>query len=190
MLLEVINALLELDQSTSLWKRKRACHRASEYMIDNGKLWQVAGGHCLRARARVECVSPKEAIVLAGEEHARNGHWQRDAVKKALLDHIWSPGLDSSIVAGIKDCAHCKNFGSTHTHALLDPITCRHLFELVVGDCLSLPKGIGGYHTVGLYLDTYSQHVWGSHTRSRAAAKLRKTPSRKSFTSSHQQRCS
>ena len=161
MLLEVIDALLELDQGTSLRKRKRARHQASEYMIDNGKLWRVAGGHRLRARARVECVSPKEAIVLAGEEHARNGHWQRDEVKKALLDRIWSPGLDSSIVAGIKDCAHCKNFGSTHTHALLDPITRRHPFELVVGDYLSLPKGIGGYHTVGLYLDTYSQHVWG-----------------------------
>ena len=120
MLLEVIDALLKLDQGTSLWKRKWA----SEYMIDNGKLWQVTGGHRLRARARVECVSPKEAIVLAGEEHARNRHWQRYAVKKALLDCVWSPGLDSSIVAGIKDCTHCKNFGSTHMHALLDPITC------------------------------------------------------------------
>jgi transposase InsO family protein len=24
-----------------------------------------------------------------------------------------------------------------------------------------MPKGKGGYHTVGLYLDTCSQHVWG-----------------------------
>jgi len=32
---------------------------------------------------------------------------------------------------------------------------------LLVGDYLSLPKGFGGYHTVGLYLNTYSQHVWG-----------------------------
>jgi len=28
-------------------------------------------------------------------------------------------------------------------------------------DYLSLPTGKGGYHTVGLYLDTCSQHVWG-----------------------------
>jgi transposase InsO family protein len=161
MLLEVVDALLELDQGTSLRKRKRARHRASEYMIDEGKLWRVAGGHRTRARARVECVSPEEATELAKEEHTKNGHWQRDSVKKALLDRIWSPGLDSSIIAGIKDCAHCKNFGGTHLHALLDPITRRHPFELLVGDYLSLPKGFGGYHTVGLYLDTYSQHVWG-----------------------------
>ena len=159
--LEVIEALLELDQGTSLRKWKRAHHRASEYMIDEGKLWRVAGGHCMRARARVECVSPSEATELAKEEHTKNGHWQRDSVKKALLDHIWSPGLDGSILAGIKDCAHCKNFGGSHTHALLDPITQRHLFKLVVGDYLSLLKGFRGHHSVGLYLDTYSQHVWG-----------------------------
>ena len=115
----------------------------------------------MRGRARVECVSPSEAVELAKEEHAKNGHWQRDSVKKALLDRIWSPGLDSSILAGIKDCAHCKNFGGTHTHALLDPITRRHPFELVVGDYLSLLIGFGGHHSVGLYLDMYSQHVWG-----------------------------
>ena len=120
MLLEVIDALLELDQGTSLRKRKRARHRPSEYMIDEGKLWRIAGGHRTRACAQVECVSPKEAIKLARDEHAKNGHWQRDSVKKALLDRIWSPGLDGSILAGIKDCLHCKNFGGTHMHALLD----------------------------------------------------------------------
>ena len=30
-----------------------------------------------------------------------------------------------------------------------------------MGDYLSLPVGKGGYHTVGIYLDTCSQHVWG-----------------------------
>jgi hypothetical protein len=30
-----------------------------------------------------------------------------------------------------------------------------------VGDYLSLPTGKGGYHTVGLYLDTFTQHIWG-----------------------------
>jgi hypothetical protein len=30
-----------------------------------------------------------------------------------------------------------------------------------VGDYLSLPTGKGGYNTVGLYLDTFTQHVWG-----------------------------
>jgi len=125
----------------------------------------------MRACARVECVTLGEAVELAKEEHARNGHWQRDSIKKALLDCIWSPGLDGSILAGIRDCAHCKNFGGTHTHALLDPITRRHLFELVVGDYLSLPKGFGGYHTVGLYLNTYSHHVRGFKYKVTSSAK-------------------
>ena len=39
---EVIDAILEMDQGSSLRQRKRAWHRASEYMIEDGKLWQVA----------------------------------------------------------------------------------------------------------------------------------------------------
>ena len=120
---EVIDTILELDQGNSLKRRKRARHRASEYMISEEKLWRVAGGHQAMARPRVECITREEAIQLAKDEHANNGHWRRDAVKKALLDHIWSPGLDASIVKGITDCGICKNFGSTHLHALLDPIT-------------------------------------------------------------------
>ena len=161
MFAEVIDAILELDQSSTLKIRKRARHRASEYMIADGKLWKVAGGHQARARPRVECVTREEATQLAKEEHETNRHWQRDAVKKSLLDRIWSPGLDASIIQGITDCGVCKNFGSAHLHALLDPITRRHPFELLVGDYLSMPTGKGGYHTIGLYLDTYSQHIWG-----------------------------
>ena len=43
--LEAIDSLLKLDQGTSLWKRKHVRHRVSEDMIDNGKLWWVAGGN-------------------------------------------------------------------------------------------------------------------------------------------------
>ena len=172
--IEVVDALLELDQGSSLKRRKRARHRASEYMIAEGKLWRVAGGHQERARARVECVSQKEATELAKEEHMKGGHWQRDAIKKSLLDRIWSPRLDASIVKGISDCGVCKNFGSAHLHALLDPITRRHPFELLVGDYLSMPTGKGGYHTIGLYLDTYSQHIWGFKYKTAGSAKTTK----------------
>jgi transposase InsO family protein len=168
---EVIDAILELDQGASLRQKKRARHRASEYMIEKGKLWRVPGGHSTRARARVECVTREEATELAREEHVSNGHWQRDSVKKSLLDRIWSPGLDASIVKGITGCGTCKNFGGTHLHSLLDPITRRHPLELLVGDYLSLPAGKGGYHTVGLYLDTFSQHVFGYKYKSAGSAK-------------------
>lgn len=40
----------------------------------------------------------------------------------------------------------------------MEPITCQHPFELLVGDYLTLPKA-KGFHTVGVYLDTFSQHV-------------------------------
>jgi hypothetical protein len=168
---EVVDAILETDQNTNLRQKRRARHRASEYMIEDGKLWRVAGGHSTRARSRVECVTREEATQLAKEEHESRGHWQRDSVKKSLLDRIWSPGLDASIVRGIKDCGVCKNFGGTHLHSLLDPITRRQPFELLVGDYLSLPTGKGEYHTVGLYLDTFSQHVFGYKYKTAGSAK-------------------
>jgi hypothetical protein len=49
MLLKVMNVLLELDQGTSLRKRKRAHHHTLEYTLDGGKLWRVATGHHVRA---------------------------------------------------------------------------------------------------------------------------------------------
>jgi hypothetical protein len=153
---EVIDAILEMDQDTNLRQKRRARHRASEYMIEDGKLWRVTGGHSTRARSRVECVTREEATQLAKQEHESNRHWQCDSVKKSLLDRIWSPGLDASIVKGITNCGVCKNFGGAYLHSLLNPITRRHPFELMVGDYLSLPTGKGGYHTVGLYLDTFS----------------------------------
>jgi hypothetical protein len=169
--LEVVEALFEIDQNKDVKIRKRARHRASEYLIDDNKLWRVAGGHHNRARTRVECITKEEARELAGKEHAEKGHWGRDAIKKSLMDRIWSPSLDASIVTAITQCGQCKNFGGVHLHALLDPITRRHPFELLVGDYLSMPNGKGGYHTVGLYLDTYSQHVWAFKHKSAGTAK-------------------
>ena len=168
---EVIDAILGIDQNTNLRLKKRARHRASEYMIEEGKLWRVAGGHGTRARSKVECVTREEATKLAKQEHESNGHWQRDSVKKSLLDRIWSPGLDASIIKGITNCGVCKNFGGTYLHALLDPITRRHPLELLVGDYLSLPTGKGGFHTVGLYVDTFSQHIFGYKYKTAGSAK-------------------
>jgi len=83
----------------------------------------------------------------------------RDSIKITLIDCIYSPGLDALIMSAIADCAKCKNFGASHLHSLLEPITCRHPFELLVGDYLMLPKA-NGYSTLGIYLDTFSQHIW------------------------------
>ena len=91
-----------------------------------------------------------------------------DHVKLQLLNVICSPQLDQSIMTALADC---KNFGGMHLHSLLEPITCRHPFEFLVADYLSLPKGTNGFHTVGLYLNTYSQHIWGFKHKTHGTAK-------------------
>ena len=108
---------------------------------------------------------------LAWQEHETGGHFHRDLIKMKLLDSIHRPKLDQSIMMAISDCAKCKNFGSTHLNAMLQPIMQRHPFELLVGDYLSMPTGKGGYHMVGLYLDTCSQHMWGDKFKTAGTGK-------------------
>src|SRR6267154_4233092 len=167
---EVIESIAQLCSTGPLKDRKRAKHRASQYMIDDGKLWRLRGGTTVRARGRVECITQEEAKQLAVKQHGEGGHWGRDAIKIALTDRIYSPRLDASIMSAITDCAKCKNFGAPHLHSLLEPITRRHPFELLVGDYLTLPKA-GGYSTLGVYLDTFSQHVWVYKYKSAGTAK-------------------
>ena len=157
--LEVILAIRDKDHALALRDRKRARHRASEYQIDDGRLWHVRGKRSVRARARKECVSQAEALVLAREIHKAEGHFGRDSIKMKLMDRIKSPYLDQTILAAIKECGRCKGFGNTHLHSLLEPITRRHPWELMVGDYLAISKGKGGFNNLGVYLDVYSQHV-------------------------------
>jgi hypothetical protein len=168
--LEVIDAILELDHGESLRVRKRAKHKAKGYMIDEGKLWKIADGSG-RARARLECVTKEETVLLAWEEHRNHGHFHRDNIKARLLDRITSPKMDQSITKAILDCGKCKGFGTTHLHSLLEPITRRHPFELMTADTLSMPKGKGGFVKLGLWMDVYSQRVWVTKLKSAATGK-------------------
>ena len=168
---EVVDALLNLDTDIPIRERTRARSRASQYMLDGGKLWRIHRGTSVRPRSRVECITKEEARNMATRMHAEGGHWGRDALKIALTDRIYSPKLDMSVMTAIQECAKCKNFGSTHLHALLNPITRRHPFELLVGDYLSMPTGKGGYHTLGLFLDTFSQHLWVTKFKTAGTAK-------------------
>lgn len=124
----------------------------------------------MHARSKVECVTKAEAKLLAFH-HIKHGHWRCDSIKIALMDQIWCPGLDAIILNAIKDCPQCKNFGATHIHSLLEPITRRHPFELLVGDYLSLPKGHGGFKTLGVFLDIYSQNIWTFTFKTAGSAK-------------------
>ncbi|KAG2739639.1 hypothetical protein P692DRAFT_201668005, partial [Suillus brevipes Sb2] len=99
--LEIIEALFSLDSDKPERERRRAKHRALGYIVEDGRLWRIADGKSTRARARVECVTKKEAMVLAKEAHENNGHWGRDLTKLQLMDRIASPSLDQSIVTAL-----------------------------------------------------------------------------------------
>ena len=159
--LEVIDAMHNIDHGKRVRDKRRARHRMLGYQIDDGRLWRIGDGKSTRARARLECVTQEEAKALAQTEHEKGGHFGRDLIKIALLDRICSPRLDKSIMAAIVECGRCKGFGGQHLAALLKPITRRHPWELLVGDYLSMPVGRGGFHTIGLFMDVYSQKIFG-----------------------------
>ena len=140
------------------------------YMIDDGQLWRIGDGSA-RARVKLECVMQEEMVALAWEEHQNNGHFHRDNIKVNLLDRITSPRMDQSITRAILDCGKCKVFRTTHLHSLLEPITQRHPFELMVADTLSMPKGKGGFTKLGLWIDVYAQQVWVTKLKTAATGK-------------------
>ncbi|KAG2742123.1 hypothetical protein P692DRAFT_201725632, partial [Suillus brevipes Sb2] len=98
---EVIEAIHNQDQDKDIRLKRRARHRAEQYIIEDGKLWKLQGGTSARARTKVECISREEAKILAAKTHAEGGHWGRDAIKIALMDQICSPKLDASILEAI-----------------------------------------------------------------------------------------
>ncbi|KIN98694.1 hypothetical protein M404DRAFT_108240, partial [Pisolithus tinctorius Marx 270] len=106
------------------------------------------------------------------QAHETGGHWGQDALKIALTDRYYALKMDLAVMKAIHDCAKCKNFGTPKLNSLLEPITRRHLFELLVGDYLAMPMGKGRYHTLGLFLDTFSQHLWVTKFKTAGTAKM------------------
>lgn len=169
--LQVIDALWDLDKGKTVREKRRARHRALGYWIEGGKLWRLGDGKSTRAKPRKECVSQAEAVELARSEHLSKGHWHRDLIKKQLMDRFCSPRLDKSIMTALLECGRCKAFGAAHTYSLFQPITRRHPMELVVADYLAVPKGKGGFIEISLFIDMYSQYVWGFKHRTHGTAK-------------------
>ncbi|KAJ6609134.1 hypothetical protein B0H10DRAFT_1689492, partial [Mycena sp. CBHHK59/15] len=109
---EVLDAVYERDHGKSLREKKRARHWASGYMVADGRLWRIGDAKSIHARDRVECVSKKEAQELAWcgsatclarrlRMHVENGHFGQDLIKIKLMDSVYSPKLDQSIVTAI-----------------------------------------------------------------------------------------
>ena len=129
MFLSILEALLELEHGNDAHEKRKAKHRAGDYMIEDGKLWQIEDGKLARARSKHECVTEAEMVELAKELHKKGGHFHRDNVKLALMDAYVGTHVDRCIIKGIRDCGQCKGFGAPHIHLLLEPITHRHPFE-------------------------------------------------------------
>jgi len=99
--LEVIDAILNIDTNRPIRDRNKAHHHASQYIIENDKLWHIYGGTSVRPRSRVECITKTEAETKAELLHNTGGHWGRDALKIALTDKYHSLKLDVSIMKAI-----------------------------------------------------------------------------------------
>src|SRR6266481_1518051 len=139
--------------------RHRAQHRAMNFIIDEGKLWRIRTKAKERV-AKVKCVPRKEGAKLAAKTHVDNGHFGWDHTRLKLHDKWFWPGMDRDSKEAIAECPQCKNFGPWFINSLLQPIRRHEPFDLVSADYLSLPMGKGGFKTVLLVTDTFSNFVW------------------------------
>jgi len=126
-----------LTKHTSEVDRKRANTRqkGTSSMMGNSGGWRCHPVTCGTSR---ECVSKAEAVQLAKSEHAKL-HMGRD-----LIGHSFSTNLQPHARHihndGNLGLWTLQNFGSTHLHALLAPITRRRPFELFVATTFPCPQ--------------------------------------------------
>ncbi|KIK35881.1 hypothetical protein CY34DRAFT_95365, partial [Suillus luteus UH-Slu-Lm8-n1] len=80
-------------------------------LIEDGKLWCLREDMTTHTQSRVECINKD-----ASKEHEEGEHWGRDTIRIILLNRIYRPGLDMSIMTAIAECTKYKNFGNICTH--------------------------------------------------------------------------
>ena len=112
--------------------------------------------------ARTECKPTSSGFDIALKAHQANGHFSADSLKLHLRDKYFWPGLDTDYRQACIECPQCKGFGPAKLNALLQPIRRVRPFDLTAGDYMSLPKGKGGFKTLGVYIDTCSNFIWVS----------------------------
>ena len=157
----IVRHLLGKSAGDSMSERRRAMHRAEGFMVDNSKLWRVSMRPQDRV-ARTECKPTLSGFDIALKAHQVNGHFSADSLKLHLCDKYFWPGLDTDCRQECIKCPQCKGFGPAKLNALLQPIRRVRPFDLTAGDYVSLPKGKGGFKTLGVYIDTCSNFVWVS----------------------------
>ncbi|KAG9121275.1 hypothetical protein FRC07_002818 [Ceratobasidium sp. 392] len=149
---------LPVDKETER-DQKRQAHRAEGHMIEDGKLWLVAGKHA-RDGKKVECIPHNEGFELASSIHRAGGHFGRDLTILTLQQEFHWPRMRQHATEAVTTCPRCKNFGPRLLLALLRPITRARPFDLLVGDYVALPEGHGGFKTVLVLVNVYSRYLF------------------------------
>jgi hypothetical protein len=77
------------------------------------------------------------------------------------------------VCSDVKSCyrKHSCQIKQIMTNMLLQPIKRQQPFDLVCADYLSLPRGKGGWKTVLLTIDMFSDFVWAPKLRSNGSGK-------------------
>ncbi|KAJ6544300.1 hypothetical protein B0H19DRAFT_884812, partial [Mycena capillaripes] len=89
----IVEHLLGHTAGATISERKRAAHRATGFMIEDGKLWRIANSAARRV-ARTECIPSTQGFDKALEVHTSNGHFSVESTKLKLSDHYFWPGMD------------------------------------------------------------------------------------------------
>src|SRR6266481_4822814 len=79
--------------------------------------------------------------------------------------------MDRDSKTAVIECPRCRNFCPKYINSLLQPIRCREPFDLISVDYLSLPMGKGGFKTVLLITDTFSNFTWAYKLKSAGTGK-------------------
>ncbi|RDB30832.1 hypothetical protein Hypma_005999 [Hypsizygus marmoreus] len=166
----IVRHLLGHTQGETPSDQRKFAHRAMDFMIEDGKLWEVStkpNDHV----TRTECIPSADGFDYALEAHLTNGCFGPDHIQLHLRDRFFWPGMYTDSCQAQLECPKCKSFGAAARNSALQPIRRSKPFSLVAGDYLSLPTGKGGFKTVGLYIDAYSNHVWPTKLKTAGTGK-------------------
>ena len=100
MFLWILEALSELEHGNDAHEKRKAKHRARDYMNQDGKLWQIGDGKLVRAHTKGKCITKVEMVELVKELHKKRGHFHYDNMKLALMDAYVGTQMDRCIVKG------------------------------------------------------------------------------------------
>ena len=166
----IVKHLLGHNAGSTPAARRKATHQAANFTILDDTLWKVSSKASDRV-SKTECIPTLEGFKQALDTHMSNGCFGPEHIQLHLRDRFFWPGMLTDCKQAQLECPKCKSFGAATRNSALQPIRRTQPFALVAGDYLSLPSGKGGFKTVGLYIDTYSNFVWGTKLKTTGSAK-------------------